>query len=73
VLLLEFCIFTQVNSLAIKSGGEEFEDHGLIISVVGTKPKEMQKPYYLQMDIGGSSFWYKLEQKFGSFAVSLAR
>jgi len=65
--------FIQVNSFTIKGGGKEFEDYGLIISVIGTKPNEMQKPSYLQMDVEGGSFWSKVERAFGSFPVSLAR
>jgi len=44
-----------------------------VITVVGTKPKDMQKPFYLQLDIEGHAFWSRFEEAYGSIPVALTR
>ncbi|XP_065915124.1 uncharacterized protein [Dysidea avara] len=63
----------KINSFTIEISGEEYNHCGFVITVVGTKPKEMQKPSYLQLDIEGHAFWRKLEKAYGSLLITLTR
>ena len=73
-MVIFFFFLPKVTSLSFKlSSDPSHEKHGMIIEVEGRKPRSLERPVHIAMDVTGASFWGAVSSAYGDFAASMAR
>lgn len=72
--LLTIASYTQIEEMTCTlSTNPAHESHGMFIKVKGTKPKDLDRPVHLALDVGGSSFWFIAASLFSEMLVNFAK